>query len=125
MGTLIALIICTVLCLAFKESRGLGIAGVLILILVAPLMSGALLVVAGLAYYFLLRRRRRGIGLLLLASGVAGLLAPGHAPPDEGESRSRPAAWCASRDSWSGWTRAQLTVAGGAGGRESGNLECW
>ena len=99
------MIICTVLCLAFKESRALGIVGVLILILVAPLTFGALLVVAGLAYYFLFlrrhheyipggtvlppdeaSRRRRGLGWFLIATGVAWVLAVSHAPSDEGQS---------------------------------------
>jgi len=90
--------------LAFKESRALGIVGVLILILVAPLAFGALLVVAGLAYYFLLlrrrhefipranvlppdeaSRRRRGLGLLVLATAAAGLFAFAYAPPVENE----------------------------------------
>lgn len=99
----IALIVCTALCLAFKESRGLGIAGVLVLILIAPFVLGALLVFAGLAYYLLLRRgrhgpiqqggvlvtdeasrRRRGLGVLVLAAGVAGVLAVAYAPMEDG-----------------------------------------
>ena len=55
----IALIACTTLCLAFKESRALGIAGVFVLIMIAPLAIGTLLVVAGLVYYLLSRRRPR------------------------------------------------------------------
>ena len=101
----IALIVCTALCLAFKESRGLGIAGVLALILIAPLLFGALVVAAGLIYYVLLRRsrseyipkgnllppdeasrRRNGLGLFLIATGVAGVLAVGRGPSDEGQS---------------------------------------
>ena len=101
----IALVVCTALCLAFRESRFLGIAGVLVLILIAPLVFGALLAVAGLGYYLLFRRsryefipggnvlppdeasrRRRVLGLLVLASGVAGVLALGYTPLDEGES---------------------------------------
>lgn len=99
----IALIVCTALCLAFKESRGLGIAGVLVLILVAPLVLGALLVAAGLVYFFLRRRsryeviprgsvlpsdgasrRRSGFGLLLVAAAVVGVLAFAYAPVEEG-----------------------------------------
>ncbi len=99
----VALIVCTALCLIWKESRGLGIVGVFALIFVAPLVFGSLLVVAGLIYYFLFRRsryefipkgnvlppdeasrRRRGLGLLVLAAGVAGVLALGYAPQDRG-----------------------------------------
>jgi hypothetical protein len=99
----IALIVCTALCLAFKESRGLGIAGVLVLILIAPFVLGALVLVAGLAYYFLLRRgrhgaipqgsvlvsdeasRRRGaLGLLAVAVVAAGVLAFAFTPVDDG-----------------------------------------
>lgn len=53
----LALIVCTALCLTFKESRGLGIVGVFVLLCIAPLVFGSLLVVAGLIYYFLTKRR--------------------------------------------------------------------
>jgi len=56
----IALVVCTALCLAFKESRGLGIAGVFILILVAPAVAGLLVVIAGLVYWAWRRLRRYG-----------------------------------------------------------------
>jgi len=98
-----ALVVCTALCLAFKESRGLGILGVFVLLIIAPLVFGSLLVVAGLLYFLFGRsryeiiprgnvpppdeasRRRRGIGLLVLASGVVGALAVGNTPGDEGQ----------------------------------------
>ena len=32
------------------------------------------------------------------------------------KARSRPTEWCTSRESWSGWTRAQLTTAGSRAG---------
>jgi len=99
----IALIVCTVLCLAFKESRGLGIAGVLVLVLIAPFVLGALLLVAGLAYYFLRRggrhgaipqgsvfvsdeasRRRGALGLLAVAAVAAGVLAFAFTPVEDG-----------------------------------------
>jgi hypothetical protein len=101
----IALIVCTALCLAFKESRGLGIAGVLVLILIAPLLFGVLLVAAVLIYYLLLRRsrseylpkgnllppdeasrRRNGLGLLTAAAVAAGVFTVGLTPPEEGGS---------------------------------------
>ena len=99
----IALIVCTALCLAFKESRGLGIVGVFALILIAPLLFGLLLVAAGAFSYLLFRknrqeyipggkvlpadeasRRRGGIGLLALAAAVAGALRLGYTPQDQG-----------------------------------------
>ena len=101
----IALIVCTALCLAFKESRGLGIVGVFALIFIAPLVFGSLLVVAGVIYYFLVRRgryefvakgnllppdeatrRRSGLGLLVVAAVVGGALTLGLSPPDGGGS---------------------------------------
>ncbi len=77
----IALIVCTALCLAFKESRGLGIAGVLVLILIAPFVLGALVLVAGLAYYFLLRRGRHGA---IPQGSVLVVLAFAFTPVDDG-----------------------------------------
>ena len=101
----VALIVCTALCLLWKESRGLGIMGVAALIFIAPLLFGSLLVIAGLIYYLFFRRsryeyvpdgkvlpadessrRRRGPGFFLIATGVAGVLAVGRGPSDEGQS---------------------------------------
>jgi hypothetical protein len=101
----VALIVCTALCLIWKESRSLGIVGVFALIFIAPLLFGSLLVVAALIYYFVLRqsryeyipggnvlppneatRRRRGLGLLVVGAGVAGVLGLGYVPQDEGKS---------------------------------------
>ena len=101
----VALIVCTALCLIWKESRGLGIVGVFALIFIAPLLFGSLLVVAALIYYFLFRksryeyipggnvlppddasRRRRGLGLLVVAAGVAGALGLGYMPQDDGSA---------------------------------------
>ena len=101
----IALIVCTALCLAFKESRGLGIVGVFALIFIAPLLFGSLLVVAALVYYLLLRRsryeyipggkvlpsdeasrRRNGVGLLVAAAAVAGMIGLNYTPQDQGSS---------------------------------------
>ena len=115
----VALIVCTALCLLWKESRGLGILGVFALIFIAPLLFGLLLVVAGLFYYLLFRksryeyipggkvlpadeasRRRNGVGLLVAAAAVAGAIGLSHTPPDkesaihsvlQGVTRSAPA----------------------------------
>jgi hypothetical protein len=100
---IVALIVCTALCLLWKESRGLGIVGVFALIFIAPLLFGSLLVIAALIYYFMFRnsryeytpggkvlppdeaiRRRRGLGLLVVAAGVAGVLWLGYVPQEEG-----------------------------------------
>jgi len=101
----VALIVCTALCLIWKESRGLGIVGVFALIFIAPLLFGSLLLVGGLIYYLLFRksryecipggkvlpldeasRHRRGLGLLVLAAGAAGVLGLGYVPQEEGNS---------------------------------------
>ena len=100
---IVVLAVCTALCLAFKESRSLGILGVGLLLCIAPLIFGSLLVAAGLIYYLLFRRspyeyiprgnvlppdgasrRRRGLGLLVASAGVAGVLGLGSTPQDEG-----------------------------------------
>lgn len=102
---IVALIVCSALCLIWKESRGLGIVGVFALIFIAPLLFGSLLVIAALIYYLLFRksryeyipggkvlpldqasRRRRGLGLLVIAAGVAGVLGLGYVPQEEGSS---------------------------------------
>jgi len=49
------------------------------------------------------RRSRRRTGLLLESEKGAGRVGDG--------GGARPAEWCTSRESWSGWTRAQLTTA--------------
>ena len=101
----IALVVCTALCLAFKESRGLGIVGVFALIFIAPLVFGSLLLAAGLIYYLLFRksryeyipggkmlpadeasRRRNGVGLLVAAVAVAGVIGLGYTPQDQGSA---------------------------------------
>lgn len=115
----VALIVCTALCLLWKESRGLGILGVFALIFIAPLLFGSLLALAGLVYYLFFRksryeyipagkvlppdeesRRRRGLGLVVLAAGVGGVLGLDYVPQDEdgaihsvwqGATRSAPA----------------------------------
>lgn len=95
---IVALVVCTALCLAFKESRSLGILGVGVLLCIAPLVFGSLLVVAGLIYCLLVRRpacelipggrspddarRSRRNGVLLLATlGVGGAIALGYSKP--------------------------------------------
>ena len=102
---IVALIACTALCLAFKESRSLGIAGVFALLCIAPFLFGTLFVVAGVVYYVLLKRsrhefipkgrtlppdeasrRRRTLGVLLLVGGTAGMIALAYAPPGEESS---------------------------------------
>ena len=101
----VALIVCTALCLLWKESRGLGIVGVFALIFIAPLLFGSLLVVAGLVYYVFFHRsryeyipggkvlpadeasrRRNGLGLLVVAAAVAGVIGLGYTAQDEGSA---------------------------------------
>ena len=49
--TLLALIVCTVLALSFASTRGIGILGMGILILLFPVITIAIALILGIAYF--------------------------------------------------------------------------
>lgn len=58
MTTILALVVCTALALSFSSTRGIGILGTAVLILMFPVVTTLAIVLAGIAYF--IYRQRKG-----------------------------------------------------------------
>ena len=57
MASVLALIVCTVLALSFASTRGIGILGTGILILLFPVVTTAIVLVLGIAFFIYQRKK--------------------------------------------------------------------